>query len=382
MLHVGYTGEKMEKDYIRNLVKSNSDKEPLMIVNNLKKYFPVRRGFLEALRRIPPRVVKAVDNVSFVIPEGKIFALVGESGCGKSTTGMTLVRLYSPTSGNIIFKPKEDVLNELKQMLGTNLTEYDGYIDIAEIPDKYLKPLRRDLQIVFQDPYSSLNPTYRVFNILEEPMLIHGIGETKEERYDMVLKALEEVKLVPAEDIASRFPHMLSGGQRQRVALARALLLRSKFLVADEPVAMIDVSLRAEILTTLLDLKTKYNMSILFITHDLTLAANICDYIAVMYLGKIVEMGITDKVINNPQHPYTIALMKAIPVPNPDMRHKLKDIWIKGEVPSAIAIPPGCRFHPRCMALESHPEIMSKCKNEDPQLKEVEKDHYVACWLY
>jgi peptide/nickel transport system ATP-binding protein len=366
---------------IKELVK-NIDQNNLMVVRELKKYFPIRSGFTDFIFRRPSRFVRAVDNIDFDIPKGKIFALVGESGCGKTTTGMTLIRLYNPTGGHVLFEPKEDTLKDLREISNGRIMEYDGYIDLATIPGKWLKPLRRDLQIVFQDPYSSLNPAYKVYDILEEPMKVHGIGDSKDERYDMVLKALEEVKLVPAEDIANRFPHMLSGGQRQRVVLARALLLNPKFIVADEPIAMIDVSLRAEILITLLDLKEKHNISILFITHDLTLAGNISEYIAVMYLGKIVEMGKSDVVIKKPLHPYTKALIKAIPTPDPSMRRKMKDIWIKGEVSSAVNIPEGCRFHPRCMAYEEHPEIQAKCRESEPPIIEVEKGHYVSCWLY
>lgn len=358
------------------------DEEYVMLVRDLVKYFPIRRGLTDVLFRKPAKYVKAVDHIDLDIPRGKIFSLVGESGCGKTTTGMTLIRLYDPTGGSILFRPKESTLEELKKVSNNSINDVDGYIDVSKLSSKYIKPLRKDMQIVFQDPYSSLNPAYRVYNILEEPLKVHGIGGSDEERREMVYKALEEVKLVPAEDIASRFPHMLSGGQRQRVVVARALLLDPNFIVADEPIAMIDVSLRAEILLSLIDLKKKHNISILFITHDLTIAENISDYIAVMYLGKIVELGEVDKIIKNPLHPYTKALIKAIPVPDPSMRHKLKDIWIKGEVPNAVDIPSGCRFHPRCMAYEEHPEIRELCRTEEPHLIEVEKGHYAACWLY
>lgn len=357
------------------------DEKNVMVVRDLSKYFPVRRGLSDVILRRPARFVRAVDHIDLDIPEGKILSLVGESGCGKTTTGMTLIRLYDPTSGSIFFEPKEETLDKLKREVG-NLDIYNGYIDIAKLPAKYVKFLRTDMQIIFQDPYSSLNPTYRIYDILEEPLKVHGIGESEDERRDMVLKALEEVKLVPAEDIAARFPHMLSGGQRQRVAIARALLLNPKFIVADEPIAMIDVSLRAEILLSLMELRDKHKITILFITHDLTIANNISDYIAVMYLGKIVEIGTPDEIVNNPLHPYTKALIKAIPIPDPSMRNKLKDIWIKGEVPSAVNIPSGCRFHPRCMDYELHPEIQERCRNEEPKLIEVEKGHYAACWLY
>jgi peptide/nickel transport system ATP-binding protein len=358
------------------------DEEYVMLVRDLTKYFPIRRGITDVIFRRPQRYVRAVDHIDLDIPRGKIISLVGESGCGKTTTGMTLIRLYDPTGGAILFRPKESTLEELRKISNNSIEDVDGYVDISTISSKYLKPLRKDMQIVFQDPYSSLNPAYRVYNILEEPLKVHGIGESDDERRDMIYKALEEVKLVPAEDIASRFPHMLSGGQRQRVVLARALLLNPKFIVADEPIAMIDVSLRAEILLSLLDLKERHNISILFITHDLTIAGNISDYIAVMYLGKVVEIGEVDKLVKNPLHPYTKALMKAIPVPDPSMRRKLKDIWIKGEVPDAVNIPSGCRFHPRCRAYDEHPEVRDMCRREEPHLIEAEKGHYVSCWLY
>ena len=357
------------------------DNDVVIGVRDLVKYFPVRRGFRDAIFRRKRKFVHAVDHISFDVKKGVIFSLVGESGCGKTTTGMTLVRLYEPTSGSIFFKPDDETLNKLEKEWD-KLNVYDGYIDLAEIPEKRLKPLRTKLQIIFQDPYSSLNPAYRIKDILMEPLVIHDIGSSYDERYEMILKALEAVKLTPAEDIANRFPHMLSGGQRQRVNIAKALLLNPSFVVADEPIAMIDVSLRAEVLLSILDLKEKFGISVLFITHDLTIAYNISDYIAVMYLGKIVELGSADQIIKNPLHPYTKALVAAIPVPDPSMRHKLKDVRIKGEITSAVDIPPGCRFNPRCVAFDENPNIQNLCLTEEPELVEVEKGHYVACHLY
>ena len=365
------------EEYVKNL-----DEDVVIGVRDLVKYFPVRRGFRDAILRTKRKYIHAVDHITFSIKKGVIFSLVGESGCGKTTTGMTLVRLYEPTSGNVFFRPDEDTLSKVYDYSKGRVKSYDGYIDIASMPDKWMKPLRTKLQIIFQDPYSSLNPAYRIKDILMEPLLIHEIGEDNEERYEMILKALEAVKLTPAEDIANRFPHMLSGGQRQRVNIARVLLMNPSFVVADEPIAMIDVSLRAEVLLSILDLKEKFGISVLFITHDLTIAYNISDYIAVMYLGKIVELGTADQIIKNPLHPYTKALVAAIPIPDPSMRNKLKDVRIKGEITSAVDIPPGCRFNPRCVAFDENPQIQPRCLNDIPELVEVEAGHYVACHLY
>ncbi len=371
------TKEFSPQDYVKEL-----GEDDLLAVRDLVKYFPIRRSVLDVIARRRQKFVRAVDHISFNIKKGVIFSLVGESGCGKTTTGMTLVRLYDPTSGHIFFKVDEETRKKLDDISGGRIKFYDGYVDLAQVPSKWMKPLRTKLQIIFQDPYSSLNPAYRIRDILMEPLIIHGIGDSPEERYEIILKALEAVKLVPAEDIANRFPHMLSGGQRQRVNIAKALLLNPSFVVADEPIAMIDVSLRAEVLLSILDLKEKFGVSVLFITHDLTIAYNVSDYIGVMYLGKLVELGSAEQIIKNPLHPYTQALVAAIPIPDPKRRHIIKDIRIKGEITSAVNVPPGCRFHPRCVAFDEHPEIQARCKAEEPKLVEVEKGHYVACHLY
>ncbi len=372
------TKELTPMDYVNQL-----GEDTVLAARDLVKYFPIRRSVFDVIARRRQKFVRAVDHISFDIKKGVIFSLVGESGCGKTTTGMTLVRLYDPTSGHIFFRVEdEEVRKKLNDVSGGKIKFYGDYVDLAEIPSKWMKPLRTKLQIIFQDPYSSLNPAYRIKDILMEPLIIHEIGDSYEERYEMILKALEAVKLVPAEDIANRFPHMLSGGQRQRVNIAKALLLNPSFVVADEPIAMIDVSLRAEVLLSLLDLKEKFGVSVLFITHDLTIAYNISDYIGVMYLGKLVELGSAEQIIKNPLHPYTQALVAAIPVPDPKRRHIIKDIRIKGEITSAVNIPPGCRFHPRCVAFDENPHIQSRCKTESPELIEVEKGHYVACHLY
>ena len=328
-------------------------KEAVMKVENLRKYFMIRRSFGEFITGKPPRYVKAVDGVSFAIKPKEVFALVGESGCGKTTTGKLIVKLLRPSGGRIYFN-------------GTDVTELSTEEEIE---------YRKRVQIIFQDPYSSLDPRFRVYDILEEPLLITKVGETKAERRELIYKALEEVRLVPQEEFIGRFPHQLSGGQRQRVAIARALILNPEFLVADEPVSMLDLSIRAEILELMRELKEKHGLTYLYITHDLSTARFFCDRIAVMYLGKIVELATSDRLIENPVHPYTKALLIAVPEPDPSQRHVMKEIPIIGEVPSAVNIPPGCRFHPRC------PYRFEPCDKEEPELIEVEPDHYVACHL-
>ncbi len=326
-------------------------------VKNLRKWFPLRRGLIGTLTGEPQRYVRAVDDITFNIEKGETFSLVGESGCGKTTTGRLLVKLLDPTGGTI---------------------KFDGR-DITRLSKDELKKFRREAQIIFQDPYASLNPRFTISDILQEPLIVHsnslGLHNPKE-REELAAKALEEVKLVPPEEFLWRYPHQLSGGQRQRVAIARALILRPKFVVADEPVSMLDVSIRAEILELMNSLKEKYGLTYLFITHDLAVARYISNRIAVMYLGKIVEISPATKLIENPLHPYTKALIAAIPEPDPINRAKMREVPIKGEIPSAAAIPPGCRFHPRC------PFVMDICRKEEPPLIEVEPNHYTACWLY
>ncbi len=322
-------------------------------VENLKKWFPLRRSLSDILFKRPRRYVKAVDGVSFEIKKSEIFALAGESGCGKTTTGRTILRLIEPTEGRVEF-------------LGR---------DVTKLNKREMKEfLRRKAQIIFQDPYESLNPRKTVEDIVSEPLEVHGLVDTKAEKREIVSKYLEEVGLTPPEDFIFRFPHELSGGQRQRVAIARALVLEPEFIVADEPVSMLDMSIRASILNLMLDLRDKRGLSYLFITHDLATAKYVADRLAIMYLGKIVEIGPAIEVIDNPLHPYTQALISAVPVPDP--RHKIGDIPIKGEVPSPIDIPPGCRFHPRCV------KVFKPCNKEIPKLKEIGPNHFVACHLY
>jgi peptide/nickel transport system ATP-binding protein len=322
--------------------------EPLLRVENLKKYFPVRRNILEVLRKEPPRYVKAVDGISFEIDRGEVLALIGESGCGKTTAGRTVLRLIEPTDGKIIF---------------------DG-TDITELSREEMRPFRRRMQIIFQDPYASLSPRMKIGDAIAHPLLVHGIAE-KEEAKEIALRMLKRVGLTPEDEFYDRYPHHLSGGQRQRVVIARAMILKPEFVVADEAVSMIDVSMRASILELLESFREEYNLSQLFITHDIAVGKLIADRIAVMYLGKIVEIGPTEEVLKNPAHPYTRALIEA--VPSIERRKKEKKFKITGEVPNAANLPRGCRFHPRC------PLASEVCIAHEPELVEISHNHFVAC---
>ena len=319
-------------------------------VEQLEKCFPVQKGFLEQLFTRELRYVKAVDGITFSIRSREIFTLAGESGCGKTTTGRVIVRLLEPTSGKISFKGR----------------------DITKVKGEKLRLLRRKMQIIFQDPYASLNPRMKTVDAVGHPLEIHGLAKG-EEKKEKVLEVLDKVGLTPPEQFINLHPHQLSGGQRQRVALARSIILKPEFIVADEPVSMIDVSLRTTIIDLMLSFRKELGLTYLFITHDLAVAKYISDRIAIMYLGKIIEMGDKESLFVNPMHPYTQALLSAIPVPNPE--RKRKRIELSGEVPSAIDIPTGCRFHPRC------PYRTDKCSKEEPLLIELEKNHFVACHL-
>lgn len=315
------------------------------------KWFEIRTGLLSSLISRRKLFVKAVDGITFDVKRGEIFGLAGESGSGKTTTGRLILRLIEPTSGKIFFQNKE----------------------ITHLKEREFRPFRKKMQIIFQDPYESLNPRMTIFDIIAEPLRVQKIITDEREIENVVYKVLEDVELVPPEEFVYRYPHELSGGQRQRVAVARAFVVNPEFIVADEPVSMLDVSIRAEILNLMFDLMRKYNVSFLYITHDLALARHICDRIAIMYLGKIMEMGNIEDVIYEPLHPYTKALMNAVPSPNPDA--KRIEVVIKGEIPSPINPPEGCRFSSRC------PQYMNICKKE-PSLIDAGKGHYVACHLY
>jgi len=320
----------------------------ILEVKDLKKYFQAGRpGWFSRQEHF----VHAVDDVSLQLKRGEVIALVGESGCGKSTLALTLMLLEEATEGNIIFEGR----------------------DITHVTDKERKVIRQRIQMVFQDPYESLNPTQTIEEIVSEPLVVHGLNLNVDARRNRVIRALEDSGLKPAEDYLHRFPHQLSGGQRQRVVIASALVLEPHLLLADEPVSMLDVSIRAEIINLLADLRRTRGISVIFITHDLGTVGFFADRVAVMYLGRIVEIGTMREVLKDPKHPYTKALLSVIPVPNPRMRRKR--IILQGETPNPIDLPPGCRFHPRC------PVAIDVCKESDPMLMTVNDSHQAACLL-
>jgi len=320
----------------------------ILEVKNLKKYFHAGRPGWFSRRE---NFVHAVDDVDLQLQRGEVIALVGESGCGKSTLSLTLMGLEEATEGSILFEG----------------------VDITHASNQERKKFRQRIQMVFQDPYESLNPTQTIAEIVTEPLIVHGLTPKHDERHERVKRALEDSGLKPAEDYLDRFPHQLSGGQRQRVVIAGALVLEPHLLLADEPVSMLDVSIRAEIINLLADLRKSRGISVIFITHDLGTVGYFADRVAVMYLGRIVELGKTQDVLTNPQHPYTKALLSVIPVPNPRLRRKR--IILEGETPNPIDLPTGCRFHPRC------PVAIAVCKQSDPRLMSISDSHQAACLL-
>jgi oligopeptide/dipeptide ABC transporter ATP-binding protein len=325
----------------------DKDNSLLLDVKDLKLHFPIFRGLLQ--RKVG--AVKAVDGVSFFLREREVLGLVGESGCGKTTVGRTILRLYDPTAGEI------------------NYHKPDGeWVDLAKLNQRQIKPLRREMRMIFQDPFSSLNPRLTVKDIIAEPLEIHNVahGRKAEER---VAELMQSVGLNPA--FMRRYPHEFSGGQRQRIGLARTLSLNPRLIVADEPVSALDVSVQAQVLNLLQELKDRLGLTLIFIAHDLSVVEHISDRIAVMYVGKIVELTTTEELLHTPLHPYTEALLSAIPPADPDIHHGR--IQLQGEVPSPANPPSGCIFHPRCSYAKD------ECKQNVPTLQEVRPGHFVSC---
>lgn len=321
------------------------DKEILISVRDLRKYFPIKKGFIFSREAAQ---VKAVDGLNFDIYRGETLGLVGESGCGKSTTGRTILQLHRATTGQVIYEGKD-----LVQMSGNKLRE-----------------MRREVQIIFQDPYASLNPRMTIDRIVSEPLLVHGIG-SESERRKRVGQLLELVGLNPY--YADRYPHEFSGGQRQRIGIARALALDPTFIVADEPISALDVSIQAQVVNLMQELQSELGLTYLFIAHDLSMVRHICDRVAVMYLGRIVELADSEELYTNPLHPYTQALLSAVPVPDPEVEEKRERIILRGDLPSPANPPVGCNFNTRC------PVAIDACFEIDPELVEITPGHWVAC---
>lgn len=321
----------------------------LLKIDNLKMHFPIMRGVIFQ-RQVG--AIKAVDGLNFSMFKGETLGLVGESGCGKSTTGRAILQLYRPTDGNVVFE-------------GKDLTKTSG---------EELRKMRRRMQMIFQDPYASLNPRMTVGSIISEPLEVHGIGSNRKERQERVQDLLKRVNLNPY--FVNRYPHEFSGGQRQRIGIARALAVNPAFIVCDEPISALDVSIQAQIINLLEDLHEELGLTYLFIAHDLSVVRHISDRIAVMYLGKIVELADRDALYANPMHPYTQALLSAVPIPDPVIESKRQRIILEGDVPSPANPPKGCHFNTRC------PRVMDVCRQQEPPFKDYGDGHYAACFLY
>jgi peptide/nickel transport system ATP-binding protein len=320
---------------------------PLLDVRGLRKFFPIAKGMF---RHVTGHV-RAVDDVSFTVQEGEALGLVGESGCGKTTTARCILRAIDPTDGQVLYRTRDNTI-----------------VDLAPMSAAELGPLRKEIQMIFQDPFGSLNPRMTLFDNVGEPLLVNGM-RSRRERMDRVAELLRTVGLRP--EFMHRFPHAFSGGQRQRIGIARALATGPRLVVADEPVSALDVSVQAQVLNLLLELQSRLRLTFLFVAHDLSVVRHICDRVAVMYVGQLVELATTEAIFRRPRHPYTAALMRAVPVPDP--RASVTDAILRGEVPSPASPPTGCYFHPRCMFAEE------RCRIETPVLQEVTPGHFARC---
>jgi len=339
------SAEMVKQETRQHLAQSDTTK-PLVEIRNLKKYFPVTEGIV-VQKKVAD--VKAIDDISFKILKGETLGLVGESGCGKTTTGRCILQLERLTSGQII---------------------YDG-TDMGTVDRRELNKLRQRIQVIFQDPYSSLNPRMKIGQIISEPMRVHGIEPDPATRNKRVDELLSVCGLSPK--MADRYPHEMSGGQRQRVGIARALSLNPEFIVCDEAVSALDVSIQAQVINLLEDLRDEFDLTYLFIAHDLSVVRHLCHRVAVMYLGKLVELAECDELFDNPLNPYTQALLESVPIPDPEIERQREHRVIQGEVPSPMNPPSGCVFHPRC------PKAVENCKEEIPDLREIKPGHWVAC---